>query len=137
MTETGNPLRRCGLRHTARRELIVGILRETRTHLSVTDLHRRLAAERPTLSASTIYRNVVILSGHGLLHHFDHDGETRFGLAHTPHDHLVCDRCGRIAELPAGRVGQALKSLILPDGFALTASAQLLHGLCGLCGDPG
>ncbi|MCF6476354.1 transcriptional repressor [Nonomuraea sp. MG754425] len=124
---------RLGLRRTIPRLTILEVLAEAGTHLSVLPLHRRVADTFPMVNLSMVYRNVTVMSEHGVLHSVEHGGETLFGLAETPHHHLLCEKCGLLAEVPADRLDPALASVLSGVGFEMDSAGQLLRGRCRRC----
>ncbi|WP_281424254.1 Fur family transcriptional regulator [Nonomuraea rhizosphaerae] len=124
---------RLGLRRTVSRMLILGILAEKDTHLSVLRLHQMVTASHPMVNLSTVYRNVAAMTEHGVLHSVEHTGQALFGLAATPHHHLICERCGRLDEVPADELSQAAALLLTAHGFEIEPAGQLLRGRCRRC----
>lgn len=112
---------------------ILAILEQAETHLSVPELCRLAIAVQPTINASTVYRNVAAMRDSGVLHSIDYAGETLFGLARTPHHHLVCDQCGTLVEVPAEEFAPVTAGLAARCGFDLSPAGQVLHGRCHGC----
>lgn len=132
-------LRASGLRRMASRIAVLTVLEPVDSHLSVAQIHQRLAATAPAQSQlpdlATVYRTVTTLVDHGVLHALTlGDGVTTYGLATNPHHHAVCTRCGTIIEVPAQRLASALECARVGSSFALSEQAGLtLHGLCPRC----
>jgi len=86
-------------RHSRQRERLLAILRATESHPTATWLYDRLKEEFSSLSLGTVYRNLAILIGQGLVRKID-AGSTfdRFEAKTTPHYHLICNRCGKIVD---------------------------------------
>jgi Fur family transcriptional regulator, ferric uptake regulator len=128
-------LRAHGLRRTAPRIAVLAVLEPVRGHLSVAEIHQRLAAAHPAPDLATVYRTVTTLVEKGVLHALSVEGGvTTYGLAEKPHHHAVCTRCGAIIEVPAQRLRSALEHASEGSEFTLSDSAGLtLHGLCPRC----
>ncbi|MGV9385059.1 Fur family transcriptional regulator [Nonomuraea sp. NPDC003707] len=126
-------LARVGLRRTVPRLTILDVLDEAGTHLSVLRLHRLVAGAHPMVNLSTVYRNVTVMSEYGVLHSIEHGGETLFGLATTPHHHLVCERCGLLVELPANELAPVADLVMASCGFEMDPAGQVLRGRCRRC----
>lgn len=135
----GDLLRAHGLRRMASRIAVLAVLEPVDGHLSVAEIHRRLAEAAPARTQppdlATIYRTVTTLVDRGVLHALTLDGGvTTYGLAVDPHHHAVCTRCGTIIEVPAQRLASALEHARTGSSFALSERAGLtLHGLCPQC----
>ncbi|MEU8403877.1 transcriptional repressor [Nonomuraea sp. NPDC048892] len=131
--DLGEMLPRLGLRRTLPRLLILDLLSQAATHLSVLRLHEMVSSVHETVNVSTIYRNVTAMTRHGVLHSIDYAGETMFGLALAPHHHLVCRRCDTLFELPASHFTEAAASIRACSGFEPDPDGQVLSGCCGRC----
>ena len=62
-------------------------------------------------------------------------GSGRFDPNMEPHDHVVCDACGAVRDLPpaaptARRSGERAAARRLVAGFALRSVEQIFRGLC-------
>jgi Fur family ferric uptake transcriptional regulator len=135
----GELLRAHGLRRMASRIAVLAVLEPVDGHLSVAEIHQRLAAAAPTATQppdlATIYRTVTTLVDRGVLHALTIEGGvTTYGLAVDAHHHAVCTRCGTIIEVPAQRLASALEQARAGSSFTLSERAGLtLHGLCPQC----
>ncbi|WP_344918264.1 Fur family transcriptional regulator [Streptosporangium oxazolinicum] len=128
-------LRGKGLRRTIPRMMILSILVESSTHLSASRLHHLVTAAQPTISISTVYRNVTAMTEHGLLHGVEYAGQTRFGIAAAPHHHVLCERCGVLADVAVEDLAQTATNLMARTGFEISPSGQVLRGRCRQCRD--
>lgn len=128
-----------GLRRTQPRVAVLSVLRPADTHLSVNDIHQRLAeaapAGTPPPDLATVYRTVGTLVERGVLHTLAIEGGvSTYGMAHQPHHHAVCTACGAIIEVPAPQLTAALQKAVEGSAFQLSEQAGLtLHGLCPEC----
>ncbi|WP_061294138.1 Fur family transcriptional regulator [Herbidospora cretacea] len=131
--ETDQMLADRGLRRTGARMAILTILERTNTHHSVSTLAQLAAAVRPTINASSVYRNVTAMTESGVLHCIEWAGELLYGLAITPHHHLICQPCGTLLEIPAGDLDRTAADLATGRRFTLNQAGQLLLGRCHQC----
>jgi Fur family ferric uptake transcriptional regulator len=121
-----------GLRVTERRMAVLRELAKLRAPASHPELTARL--EGAGLDRTTVYRNLVSLTGAGLLVRTRlGDNVWRFGLpgtkpaGHRAHPHFVCNDCGAVSCLPEGAValrGAAVRNQV--------AEIQL-RGRCVAC----
>jgi hypothetical protein len=58
------------------------------------------------------------------------DGRQRFEAKTEPHEHIRCQRCGRIAEVPDCHLGDSASRVRQLTGFVVTQHRLLLSGLC-------
>jgi Fe2+ or Zn2+ uptake regulation protein len=87
----------------------------------------------PRISRGTVYRNLQRLAADGRIAIAHVGGRTvRWDPTLAPHDHFVCERCGRVddlgSELPAASVAAAERS-----GHRVRAHATVLYGRCASC----
>ncbi len=135
----GEFLRERGLRRMTSRIQVLAVLEPVNGHLSVAEIHQRLAARLPAggqpPDVATIYRTVTTLVDQGMLHALTLDGGVAtYGLATAPHHHAVCTQCGSIIEVPARQLSSALEHAMAGSSFTLSEAAGLtLRGLCPEC----
>ncbi|MEO3929132.1 transcriptional repressor [Micromonosporaceae bacterium B7E4] len=83
-------------------------------------------------------RHADVLADAGLLHVFDVKGERAYRHWHCgpmTHQHLICDRCGQVAECPSDMVARWLVQLHHHTGFSPHPDGLDLYGVCEAC-DP-
>ena len=131
---------RCrGLRPTRARRLILARLWHSNDHLSTDEVQRALRRQGHQVSIATLYQNLKQLAEAGLLVSFaDADGLVRFDANTQPHAHIVCTRCGRIADIaatagPARRFRWALPRPARHRGWEIQTARLELTGICPRC----
>ena len=83
---------------------------------------------------STVFRALSWLADRGLAQRVDlGDGKTRYELATPHHEHVQCERCGVVAEVPGCMVDQSTTQIEAATGYSLTSHRLLLSGLCPAC----
>lgn len=131
-------MRDAGQRYTNGRRALVGVLAGTDRPLALPDILRL----SPSLTQSSVYRNLTALEQAGIVHRVATAGEfARFELAEDlteHHHHLVCVECGSVADVVVPRrVEQAvqLAAAELADnaGFRLEGHRLDLVGRCVDC----
>lgn len=129
-------LRTIGLKLTPQRIAIVRELADDGSHPTAQELFERLQRDMPTMSFATVYNTLDALAGAGLcVARSLSPGATRFDPNGVPHHHAVCDRCGRVADVPVEPARTRPKSPppAVPDGFEVHAVEQIYRGVCGSC----
>jgi len=105
-------LRSAGLRRTAPREAILSHLDRRDFHPTPEELHRKLL-RKVRLGLSTVYLNVRVLGGRGLIREFkDPKGRTRLDGWREPHAHLIDLRTGEVLDLPLKDLGLDREALL-------------------------
>ena len=64
---------------------------------------RRVREDDPHIAVGTVYRNLALLTESGALRRIDLPGApTRYDGNVTPHEHILCLRCGELRDLELG-----------------------------------
>jgi Fur family ferric uptake transcriptional regulator len=129
-------LRERSLKSTSQRDDIARVFFANNGHISVEELYREVKRVNPRVGYATVYRTVRLLRECGLAaeRHF-HDGEARFeNVEHEHHhDHLICERCGRIVEFANDSIERLQEQVAQKLGFVITRHKMELYGVCAEC----
>jgi Fur family ferric uptake transcriptional regulator len=129
-------LRQQGLKSTSQRDDIARVFFDSPRHISVEELYNAVKQINPRIGYATVYRTVKLLTECGLAveRHF-RDAEARYeSLAEGHHhDHLICERCGKIVEFEEERIDALQAEVARRFGFRFTGSKMELYGLCRDC----
>ncbi|MDE2237395.1 MAG: transcriptional repressor, partial [Elusimicrobia bacterium] len=126
-------LRALGAPVTQQRLAIYGELRRAKDHPSAEAVHRRLGRRFPSLSLATVYKTLQAFSRLGLAALVNAPrAEARYDAITRRHHHLICEACGRIADVFDSRL-DALRPPKLPPGFKLSGHSVHFRGLCPAC----
>jgi len=127
--------RTAGIKATPQRLEIFRALVDSHAHPTPEEIYRWVKDRMPTVSLATIYKTLDALEGAGLARLVSHTGDTkRYDGNLTPHHHLVCSACGKIADFS----DPALESFALPaelEGFQPERVSVQVVGLCKSCLD--
>ena len=127
-------LRSTGGRITPARRALVAALLASPRHVTADDLAELVQRSHPDVHQSTIYRTLDALEELGVVDHV-HLGHGRavYHLADDPHQHLVCEVCGHVLEVP-DEVFAALAERLQSDyAFALRPNHFAVLGRCQEC----
>jgi len=115
------------------RELILDIVRRTAEHPTADAVFMRARASVPTISLTTVYRNLRRLVADGRLRERMFGGVSRFDAHLEDHGHMVCTQCGAIVDVAAdGReLVEHFKSSAQP--WAVEHVDVELRGRCPAC----
>ncbi len=137
MTGMDTSLRRTlherGLRMTPQRQLVLDAVREL-GHATPEAICVHVQRSAPAVNITTIYRTLDLLEGLELVRH-THLGHGAPSYSTQPHEHvhLVCHRCGEIAEVAPDDLGGLADMLRARHGFELDPAHLALSGLCARC----
>ena len=124
-------------RMTRQRAEILAELRKAKNHPTVEELHARVRRSLPHISLGTVYRNLDVLAQGGHILRLDGaGGGRRFDGDISPHLHVRCLRCGRIADVCGALPAPSLDGLSA-GGFAILQARVELDGLCEQCAAAG
>lgn len=125
-----------GLKTTSQREDIAQVFFATNRHISVEELYSEVRQVNPRVGYATVYRTMKLLKECGLAEerHFA-DGQARFENleAERHHDHVICERCGRIAEFVHPQIEELQEKVAQRFGFVATTHKMEIYGICQEC----
>lgn len=127
-------LRQAGGRLTTARLALVDALLEAESHVTAEDLADAVHARHPDVHRSTIYRTLDALERAGVVDHV-HLGHGRavYHLADNPHQHLVCEACGAVIEVPDRLFADLAARLRKGYGFTIRPNHFAVLGRCRGC----
>ncbi|MBA2627450.1 MAG: transcriptional repressor [Gemmatimonadales bacterium] len=120
---------------TRQRDLVADTVLTTDDHLSADTIERRLRARGAAVGTATVYRTLELLEAAGLVRAHDFgEGFRRYepvGSEH--HEHLVCLRCGKVAEFSNERLERMLPVIADEHGFQHERHRVEIYGTCREC----
>jgi len=129
-------LKKAGLKATLPRLKILGLLENgDARHMSAEDVYKKLLELDEDVGLATVYRVLTQFESAGLVsrHHFD-GGHSVFELnqgAH--HDHLVCDKCGKVEEFFEETIEKCQNKVAEKLGYKITDHSLYIYGVCPQC----
>ena len=89
------------LRHSHQRDMIYNYMLSTKEHPSAEMIYDELKKIEPNLSLGTVYRNLKLLEELGMVKKVTSvNNVERYDAMTSDHIHFVCDKCGRVVDLP-------------------------------------
>jgi Fe2+ or Zn2+ uptake regulation protein len=116
---------------TKQRELILNILKQSDRHLTADEIFFLAKLKMPSIAMATIYNNLNALHEAGVINRLHIDGVADcFDKIIAPHDHLLCDRCGKITDIHLPRLTEELERELATEieNYELT-----VHYVCPEC----
>ncbi len=118
---------------TARRAILQALLLH-REHLTAEQLTAEVHVVHPDISESTVYRFLDDLETLGVVDHVHlGHGPAVYHLFEDRHQHLVCESCGQVVEIPAKTLDPLRAVLSSQFRFELEARHFALPGYCEGC----
>lgn len=125
-----------GMRRTAARQAIIEALLAAPHHVTADDLAARVQEQFPSVDVSTVYRTLDVLEAVGVVDHVHlAHGPAIYHFADDGHQHLVCERCGLVRELPKERLAAFARMLRREFGFEVPGRHFAIVGVCESCRD--
>jgi Fe2+ or Zn2+ uptake regulation protein len=123
-----------GQRVTPQRLVINRALSELDKHVTADEVLAAVSDRLPNVSLPTVYSTLELFEELGLVHRIGvSQGALLYDPRPEPHDHMVCDRCGKVEDVHAGiELGQAFDSA-KRGGFAPRRAEVRINGLCADC----
>jgi Fur family peroxide stress response transcriptional regulator len=124
-----------GLRVTPQRLAVLRILAARDDHPSVEQVFQEVHRDFPTTSLATIYKIVTMLKelGQVLELGFADAGSRYDGFKPYPHPHMICTKCGAIADPDYGDMQRMAQEMAKLSGFTITSHRLDFFGLCPRC----
>ena len=131
-------LKQRGCRMTPQRMELARLIGSSRGHPSALQLHARIKRHFPTMSQATVYKTLALLKDLGQVQEIGLHDESRFdGFRPGPHSHLICTRCGRVADAELEFELSAIRKLERSSGFRDLRPQIAFNGLCPDCSQHG
>ena len=126
-------LAKTGLRFTAQRRHVYGVLLQRKDHPSADEVFLRAKQKMPDISLATVYNCLDTLVHCNLVRQVVHErGATRFCSNMREHHHFYCDECGGTYDIDAD-VSAGEPQIEMPSGFSLRHFEIVFQGLCPDC----
>jgi Fe2+ or Zn2+ uptake regulation protein len=127
-------LRERGQRVTSQRLVMNRALHELGRHVTVEEVLEAVADRLPNVSLPTVYSTLELFEELGLVRRIGvHHGALLYDPRPEPHDHMVCDRCGKVEDLDGGiKLSRALERAS-GTGFTPSRAEVRINGLCSDC----
>jgi Fur family ferric uptake transcriptional regulator len=121
---------------TRQRDLVAQVVLLSEDHLSVEGILRQLKQQGEQVGTATVYRTLDLLVQSGLVRANEFgEGFKRYEpmLAQADHEHLICERCGRVVEFTNERLERMLPVLADEHGFQHRRHRVEVYGVCHAC----
>ncbi len=121
-------------RSTEQRELMQEILQCADGHLDADEIYQQARQRAPSISLSTVYRNLQLFKELGLVEEHQFGSRRYYEPApQAKHHHLVCLGCGRVFEFKCPSSDRLRDEISRKEGFRVTEAEVRLAGYCPDC----
>ncbi|MFH1826677.1 MAG: Fur family transcriptional regulator [bacterium] len=131
-----NYLKQKGLRQTKQREIITRAFLLKKGHICVDELYYQLRKKFSRLGHTTVFRTLKLLKQAQIAGEVNFTGKRRRfepTINQTHHDHLVCTKCGKVAEFFDSEIEKRQEKLCKKYKFYGSHHLMEIFGLCRRC----
>jgi len=119
---------------TPNRRVILEELRATEEHPTADEIYESVRERLPKISLGTVYRSLDLLARHGLIRVIGEAGEQRrYDGDLEGHDHVRCERCGRVGDVTLDGLRPLEETVVDADGYEIDGYHLCFTGLCPRC----
>ncbi|MCC7164655.1 MAG: transcriptional repressor [Anaerolineae bacterium] len=128
-------LRGSGHRLTPQREMVLGVIADSETHLTAEQVLARVRKQHPHLNKSAVYRSLDLLTEIGLVTVTDlGGGKSEYELLRQPsHHHLVCNKCKHVTVMDNALLVPLGRKIKAKYGFQPSLHHFAIFGTCHKC----
>ena len=129
-------LRDNGMFYSEQREQILDTFLKTERHLTINDLYDLIREESSKIGIATVYRTMKVICQAGLARETDFGGNIRrfeHKHEHQHHDHLICNKCGKIIEFMSPEIEKLQENLAEKHKFTVFRHRMEIYGICKTC----
>lgn len=129
-------LKKKDLKLTDQRKIILDAFLNIETHVTAEELYDIIKQTNPEVGVATVYRTLKILCESGLANEVEFsDQVTRYEhlFDHQHHDHLICIKCGKYAEVCDPEIEELQQKLAQRNKFQVLRHRMELYGICENC----
>lgn len=113
-------------------------LGEARHAWSLDELHQAAQKTLGGADYSTVFRAVAAMEREGAIRRIDlGDGRAHYEVPEGHHEHVRCESCGQVAEVPGCVLEDAAAGVQNSTGFKITSHHLVFTGLCPVCSGQG
>lgn len=120
-------------RNTRQRAMVLEAVRNHDDHPTADDIYLDIRRIDSKISRGTVYRNLNLLEETGQISTVRTEGGCRFDWRVDGHAHLICRRCGCVADVALPYRPEIDTDLQERSGFTDVTHATLFRGICPSC----
>lgn len=121
-------------RLTPQRVELLRLIAASKEHPSASQLYAGLRNRFPTMSPATVYKTLALLKDLNQVLEIDLGDDRRYdGNRPSPHAHLICTSCGKIADGDLELESSAIRRLEKVSGYRVVRPQLAFYGLCPRC----
>ena len=121
-------------RNTVQRALVYEAVNRLKSHATAAEIYEAIAAQHPSISRGTVYRNLNRLVETGQIRRVEIPGEAdRYDHICEAHYHVQCVVCRRIFDVEMERLPAPEIHIKDAHGFSFVGHDLIFKGICPDC----
>lgn len=121
-------------RNTIQRKLVLAAVQQMHDHPTAERVYALVAAQHPSISRGTVYRNLNQLAADGDLQKIElPESADCFDDTLEPHYHIYCHGCGRLFDVDMEYLQDLEHRVRDPHGFRFEGHTIVFKGICPEC----
>ena len=120
-------------RQTVQKIRIMEYLMSTKSHPTAEDVYAVVSKEIPTISLSTVYRNLNVMAEDGEILKFEVGNEAHFDADISFHHHVYCKVCKNVFDLFDDSIADYIKENVSIPEFIIESTSLIFTGKCTGC----
>lgn len=122
------------MKNTVQRQIILNAVQKMHSHPTAEDVYQAVQKEHPSISKSTVYRNLHQLAEAGEIHSvLVPDSPERFDDYLPHHYHFRCKKCGGIFDVQMQYLDEINAAVQHAYGFQVDDHDVVFKGICPDC----
>jgi len=122
------------VRNTLQRQIILNAVIKLKTHPTIEEVYGEIQKEYPSISKTTVYRNLRQLAQRGAIREVSlPDGLERYDVRTDKHHHFKCKKCGGIFDIDVEYLAGINDIVQGKYGFQVDEHDLLFTGMCQKC----
>lgn len=121
-------------RNTVQRQIVLQTVLQMHDHPTADNVYAAVAAEHPSISKATVYRNLNQLAGQGEIRRVPvPNGADRFDFNTSEHYHVRCEKCGAVYDVHMPHMHNLIDEVEDASGVEVRRFDILFEGVCKAC----
>ena len=121
-------------RNTVQRQIVFEAVQKLNTHPTIDEIYVVLHREHPSISKTTVYRNLRQLADGGFIRQISlPDGLERYDRSTVNHYHFNCKNCRNIIDVEIEYLTDINDSVQDKYGFQVDKHDVVFSGMCSKC----
>nr|WP_174519310.1 Fur family transcriptional regulator [Tetragenococcus solitarius] len=122
------------IRVTPQRKAILEFLAYSNEHPTAEMIYKAIEDKFPGMSVATVYNNLKLFTKIGFIKEMNYgDASSRFDFFTEPHYHVICERCGQIADFHYPGLEDVEMAASKLTDYKVSSHRLEVYGLCPKC----